>query len=247
MHQVWFQGWEKLPKKFHSNIKKLVELNPTWEHKTWDEAQLRAMCAEYSAECVERFDSYEHMIQKVDFGRYVVLYMLGGVALDCDLEPFRPLDEIPEINFSPLIVGKSNDSAFETGVITFGHLVNDDWFINNAFMACKPKNPDVMRLIESCIKDKTSCKDYFSRVYCISLTTGPVRLSTVLKDSNMTILCPNVLESEYPSENMFFIHSHELSWADSLSTCIMKSYLFVKEHKHLFIIGFIILLAIYLL
>jgi mannosyltransferase OCH1-like enzyme len=178
-----------------------------------------------------RFDSYEHLIQKVDFGRYVIAYLYGGITLDCDMEPFRPLDEIPEIDFSPLIVGKSNDSRFETCSMTFGHLLNDEWFLNNAFIACKPKNPDIKRLIDSCINDRTTCEDYFCRVYCISTTTGQIRMSTVLKDSNMTILYPDLLESEYHNSKTFFIHDHDLSWSDSYSAFFMKGYLFVKEYK----------------
>jgi mannosyltransferase OCH1-like enzyme len=181
-------------------------------------------------------------MQKVDFGRYVILYLYGGVTVDCDMEAFRSLSDLPEIEFSPLIVGKSNDSVFETSMITFGHVINDDWFINSGFIATKARNPDVKRLVESCINDRTKREDYFSQVYFISSTTGPIRISTALKDSNMTILSPDVLESEYENEKTIFIHDHELSWTDGFNASLFKGYLFVKEYKQPFVLLFTILI-----
>ena len=241
-HQVWMQGWDQLPQKFHKNVEKLRRLNPDWEHKTWDEAQLRKACEEYGSECVKRFDAYEHFIQKVDFGRYVVLYLYGGVTVDCDMEAFRTLNDLPEIEFTPLMVSKANHSVFETGFVTAGHVKNDEWFINNGFIACKPKNPDIGRLVESCINDRTKREDYFSQVYFISTTTGPIRVSTVLKDSNMTILYPDVVESEYENGRIFFIHDHQFSWTDSVTAVVIKGYLIVKEYKQPFILLFTILI-----
>jgi mannosyltransferase OCH1-like enzyme len=223
-------------------VEKLHRLNPDWEHKKWDEARLRKACEEYGSECATRFDAYEHFMQKVDFGRYVILYLYGGVTVDCDMEAFRSLSDLPEIEFSPLIVGKSNDSVFETSMITFGHVINDDWFINSGFIATKARNPDVKRLVESCINDRTKREDYFSQVYFISSTTGPIRISTALKDSNMTILSPDVLESEYENEKTIFIHDHELSWTDGFNASLFKGYLFVKEYKQPFVLLFTILI-----
>ena len=241
-HQVWMQGWDQLPQKFHKNVEKLYRLNPDWEHKTWDESQLRKACEEYSPECAKRFDAYEHFMQKVDFGRYVILYLYGGVIIDCDMEAFRSLSKLPEIDFSPLIVGKANNSKFETGFVTAAHVVNHDWFINSAFIATKPRNPDMKRLVESCINDRTKRDDYFSQEYFISTTTGPIRISTVLKDSNMTILNPEVIESEYENENTIFVHDHQFSWTNNITASIIKSYLFAKEYKQVSVLLFTILI-----
>jgi hypothetical protein len=177
------------------------------------------------------------------------LYLYGGVIVDCDMEAFRPLSELPEIDFSPLIVGKANSSKIETGFVTYGHVVNDDWFINSAFIATKPRNLDMKRLVESCINDRTKRKDYFSQEYFISTTTGPIRISTILKDSNMTILNPEIIESEYENENTIFVHDHQFSWTNNLTASIIKLYLFIKEYKHPFIliITYSILLLILLL
>jgi mannosyltransferase OCH1-like enzyme len=188
-------------------------------------------------------------MQKVDFGRYVILYLYGGVIIDCDMEAFISLSKLPEIDFSPLILGKANNSKFETGFVTAAHVVNHDWFINSAFIATKPRNPDMKRLVESCINDRTKREDYFSQEYFISTTTGPIRISTILKDSNMTILNPEVIESEYENENTIFIHNHQFSWTNNLTASVIKLYLFVKEHKRPFIliITFLILCIIQLL
>ena len=235
-HQVWMQGWDQLPPKFHGNVEKLRILNPNWEHKTWNESQLRSACEEYGPECLARFDAYEVMMQRIDFGRYVVLYLYGGVTVDCDMEALKPLDEVPDIFTAPLITCKANDSTIETSIVTYGHVKNDDWFINSAFVCAEPRNPDIKRLVETCINDKTRSQDYWSRAYFISTTTGPIRISTVLKDANMTVLYPNVIESEYENPIAIFIHDHQFSWTDSVSAGFVKGYLFIKEHKLVFIL-----------
>jgi len=165
------------------------------------------------------------------------------------MEAFRSLSQLPEIDFSPLIVGKANNSKFETGFVTAAHVVNHDWFINSAFIATKPRNPDMKRLVESCINDRTKREDYFSQEYFISTTTGPIRISIILKDSNMTILNPEVIESEYENENTIFVHDHQFSWTNNLTASVIKLYLFVKEHKRPFILilTFLILYIIQLL
>lgn len=235
-HQVWMQGWEQLPTKFHENVEKLRSTNPTWEHKTWDQAQLRKACEEYGPECVAKFDSFEHLMQRVDFGRYVVLYLYGGVTVDCDMVAIKPLDEIPQIDTASLIVSKANDSDIETFVSTLGHIKNESWFINSAFICCEPKNPDMKRVIEMCINDRTKREDYFSQAYFILTTTGPIRISLGLKDSNMVILCPDVIESEFETPKSVFIHRHEFSWTEPVSAHLIKMYLGIKEYKQTFIL-----------
>lgn len=223
-------------------MERLRALNPEWEHRTWDEGQLRKACEEYGPECAKRFDAYEHFIQKVDFGRYVLLYLYGGVTVDCDMEAHRPLEDIPDINLAPLIVCKANTSVLETSFVTCGHMKNDDWFMNNAFIGCTPLNTDIKRLVESCINDRTKREDYWSQPYFISTTTGPIRVSTILKDSNMTILYPHVIESEYFNDSCIFVHDHQFSWTDEISASVMKGWLLIKEYKHIFIIVIICLL-----
>jgi len=242
-HQVWMQGWDQLPQKFHRNVEKLRLLNLNWEHKTWDETQLRAACEEYGPECVTRFDAYEHLMQMVDFGRYVILYLYGGVTVDCDMDARKSLDEVPDIDTAPLITCKANDSTVETSLVTFAHVRNDDWFINSAFICCEPGNPDMKRLVETCIHDQTRRKDYFSQAYFISTTTGPIRISTSLKDANMTILYPEVIESEYENPKAIFIHDHQFSWTDATTAGFVKGYLFIKENKMAAIL--LIILIIY--
>ena len=245
-HQVWMQGWDQLPQKFHANVEKLRKMNPTWEHKTWDESQLRKACEEYGPECVAKFDSFEHFMQKVDFGRYVILYLYGGVTVDCDMEAIKPLDEIPNIDTAPLIVSKANDSDIETFVSTLGHIKNDSWFINSAFICCEPKNPDMKRLVETCINDRTRREDYFSQSYFILTTTGPIRISLCLKDSNMVILRPEVIESEFETLKSVFVHRHEFSWTEPSSAYMIKLYMAIKEYKHYFIL-FVLLVVWFLL
>jgi hypothetical protein len=97
-HQIWFQGWDQLPEKYREDTEKLSILNQNWEHKKWDEGSLRAECEKFSPEALSKFDEFDKMIQKIDFGRYIVLHNYGGVSVDCDAECLRPLEKIPGID-----------------------------------------------------------------------------------------------------------------------------------------------------
>ena len=75
------QGWDKLPVKFNDNVSRLHSMNPEYKHMQWDEKSLRSECVKISKECAAKYDSFEHMISRVDFGRYVVLYTYGVFLL----------------------------------------------------------------------------------------------------------------------------------------------------------------------
>jgi hypothetical protein len=161
------------------------------------------------------------------------------------MEALKPLDKVPDIETAPLILSKANDSVIETFVSTLGHIKNDNWFINSAFICCEPKNPDMKRLVETCINDRTRREDYFSQSYFILTTTGPIRISLCLKESNMVILCPEVIESEFETPKSVFVHRHEFSWTEPSSAYMIKLYMAIKEYKQCFILLVLILVCFF--
>ena len=130
-HQIWFQGWDQLPEKYHGYMESLAILNQNWEHMKWDEGSLRAECEKLGPETLEKFDGFDNMIQKVDFGRYVVLHNYGGVSVDCDAECLRPLEKIPGLDRYDLILSKNSMTHLENKVTSFGLSKNMVMF-NNA-------------------------------------------------------------------------------------------------------------------
>jgi mannosyltransferase OCH1-like enzyme len=172
-HQIWFQGWDQLPERYNGDSEKLAILNQNWEHMKWDEEGLRAECEKMGPDVLAKFDSFERMIQKIDFGRYVVLYNYGGVSVDCDAECLRPLDRIPGLDRYDFIIGKNALNKLENKACSFG-LSKDLSIVNNATLCCSKENAIMRHLIEFLIENESWNEDPGLDT---QLRTGPLILS----------------------------------------------------------------------
>jgi mannosyltransferase OCH1-like enzyme len=212
-HQIWFQGWDKLPAKYLSDIEKLEFMNQDWEHMKWDEKSLRAECEKFSSEALAKFDGFEKMIQKVDFGRYVVLYNYGGVSVDCDAECVRPLDKIPGLDRYDFIIGKNSLTKLENKMCSFG-LSRDLVIVNNATLCCSKGNTVAQSLIDFLIKNESWNED---QGFDTQIKTGPLILS-IFFDRNLDNKDINILDADVfePWGNItrrtVLNHKYDQSW-----------------------------------
>ena len=118
----------------------------TGKHMKWDEQSLRTECEKFSPEALDKFQQFTNMIQKVDFGRYIVLYNYGGVSVDCDAECLRPLDKFPGIDRYDLVLCKNPLTSLENKVTSYG-LSRDLVVVNNATLCCSQGNPFMKQFI----------------------------------------------------------------------------------------------------
>lgn len=212
-HQIWFQGWNNLPDKYFGNTEKLVFLNQDWKHMKWDEESLRKECATMSPETLAKFDSFDKMIQKVDFGRYVVLHKYGGVSVDCDAECIRPLDRIPGIDRYDFIIGRNPLNRIENKVSSFG-LSKDLVITNNATLCCSKENPIMKRLIDFLIENESWNEDIMLDT---QLKTGPLIVSIFinknLNDPDICIVDSDVFEPwGNTTRRTILNHTYDQSW-----------------------------------
>jgi mannosyltransferase OCH1-like enzyme len=222
-HQIWFQGWDKLPAKFQANADALARLNPNYTHMKWDEQGLRAECLKVGPEVAAKFDSFPLMIQKIDFGRYVVLYNYGGISVDTDMAQLKPIDMTPHIDTEEFIV---SNIPFPTSYITKN--------INNAIIIVSPHNIIMNDLIMSIVQ-QTQIKDkYLTDSLYVMHTTGPIFFYTVInKYKNIIKLDNKYFEPCFSSDPFCSVsavsimdHQHEQSWLPSYFNFIWK-FLFI--------------------
>jgi mannosyltransferase OCH1-like enzyme len=208
-HQIWLQGWSALPEKFKPNVQGLHDLNPDFEHKVWDEASLRRECGRISPSVQAKFDSFPHLIQKVDLGRYVVLYNHGGISVDTDMKSLRPIEFTPQFSTHDFIVSYS---AFPANML--------GW-INNALIMCRPGHPILLELITSIADCQKKVADFASKELYIDATTSPSKFNSVLYKHSAHILildhtffepCFSVDPICSPGSSSIMDHKHELSW-----------------------------------
>jgi mannosyltransferase OCH1-like enzyme len=208
------QGWENLPTKFRPNVQSLHELNPSFEHLQWDEEGLRRECAKISPAALAKFDSFQTMLQKVDLGRYVVLYNYGGISVDTDMKSLKPITATPNFATSDFIV---SSAAFPISLA--------GW-VNNALIMCRSQHPIFHELIMSTTEDRRAAADFATKELLTSATTGPGKFNTILANHRAEIF---ILDNAYfepcfsidplcaPGPQSIMDHRHELSWFNGIT------------------------------
>ena len=95
IHQT-FPG-KALAPDIQANIDALRSLNPGWQHKLYDDAEIaRFIRQAYGDKVYERFDRINPVYgaAKADLFRYLLLYKLGGFYIDIKSSMNRPLDSV---------------------------------------------------------------------------------------------------------------------------------------------------------
>jgi mannosyltransferase OCH1-like enzyme len=154
---VWYQGEKNITnKQYIENIKNWKLLNPTWNVKIIDNIQLRNACKLYSKKCLELYDSFNIMHMKIDLGRYVLLYLYGGIYVDMDMYCIRSLDYsnilkkflVKQNKYSNILgLSEINLSIYESYIS-----IGKPQFVNNAMMISTRKHPFLKRMINNIIK-----------------------------------------------------------------------------------------------
>lgn len=243
-HQIWFQGWDQLPEKYRDDTEKLSILNKNWEHMKWDEGSLRTECEKFSPEALTKFDGFTNMIQKVDFGRYIVLYNHGGVSVDCDAECLRSLDKIPHIDVFNLIISKNPLNKIENKIASFG-LSSDLVMLNNAALCCSKEHPLMKQFIEFLIENESWNEDETLDTH---LKTGPLALSIFFNRfiEEFFIIDSEVFEPwGHVTKRTVLNHKYDHSWVDSYFVPLLHLYKFIKNNL-VWILLFVVILMKFL-
>ena len=241
-HQIWMQGFENLPEKFRKNVDDLQRMNPEYEHKQWDESTLREECKKYSEECLERFNSFEQMILKVDLGRYVVLYNYGGISVDTDMVQLKPIKTLPNIESSNFMI---SNSAFPYNIVGF---------LNNAVIITPANNEILEKIIDTIINDNRKASDFFTKEMHTQNVTGPTLINNILKSISIPYTRIDNKYFEPCSSNDIFCvvdkdaimdHKHDGSWVSSYINILLKIVIFIIRF-FIYIVLTIVLLYIFI-
>lgn len=260
--QVWFQGEENITKKeFLINKNNWKQMNSTWNYFCVSNNDLIKVCKLYSKECYEIYKSLPYMHMKIDLGRYVLLYIYGGIYVDMDAYILRSLDSNKTINDLIKSYENSNNNVIGLSKI---NIYQYEQFIsgivyNNAIMISNSKNPVLKLFIEYILKQ---CKNYLNFPInflnndhnIIQMTTGPYIFNTFFKDKTFKnciiynfepeVFEPCDLNHEcIITPNTIAIHQFEMTWIGPVLRNIFRIYFYTR--KYLIFILIIILLIFY--
>lgn len=257
--QVWFQGKQDLQNKlFIENVKNWELLNPDWKYHFVDDNFLRNACKKFSKDCLKTYDSFDLIHLKIDFGRYVLLYLYGGIYVDMDMYILRGLDtsekiqELIEKSKTEHVLGLSllNLSVYESLLF-----IGKTQFINNAMMFATLKHPLLYLIINHIIKSQ-KLKQSFEGSRKLELhsndsfnniqnTTGPILINKLLSENYKPKGKPLFFIELFPhyyfepsnfnnsfdiTNKTITIHSMEMSWISPKLRNIIKFYYNIKPY-----------------
>ncbi len=238
------QGWDNLPEKFHENVRLLEKFNPDFEHRRWDEDRLRLECAKMGKPYLDKFNSFDELIMRVDYGRYIVLYQYGGVSVDTDMKSLKSLSHTPGIETDTFIISPTGASI----LLPIHSLTS---LYNNAIFLVRPRHPIMKEIIDECTNSRKTRKNYPLKELYVDGETGPSFISRVLEKHKKHI---KVIDAKYfepclsmdpfckVPESSILDHKHQNSWIDPNLQSFF-TFLFFLYHN-LWIIGPLIILIV---
>lgn len=248
----WLQGQEHLnthPKAslFNENIKNWQLLNPDWNVKLVSDTDLRNACKTFSKECLELYDSFDLIHLKIDLGRYVLIYLYGGMYVDMDMYVLRSLKT--SAKFQKLLDNAKSDKHI-LGLSTLNLDFQESFMfigrpdvINNAMMISTKKNPLLFLAIQTIIS-KSNKYSTSNSYHKIQHSTGPIFINKFFSKfidhplSNtkfhIELFSHYYFEPSPPQghsdirEETIAIHKMELSWIPSHIKSSIKLYYKIK-------------------
>ena len=125
-HWIWL-GKRELPQVFDIWRKRWLELNPGYRSMVWQGGKY--MIAGREADMIR---ASCHVSQQSNILRYVALRDFGGIYLDCDMEPVRPIGDL--LDGYDLVVERA--------------LPPHPDFLQSAFIACTAHHPAAEALVD---------------------------------------------------------------------------------------------------
>jgi inositol phosphorylceramide mannosyltransferase catalytic subunit len=141
LHQTWRTA--DLPMPYAGWRASWIRNHPAWDHRFYDDAAIRSFMIDRAPQWLPTFDKLPRMIQRVDFFRYLVVYLDGGLYADVDMPSYLPCD--------PLLEGAGCVLSIEhhVGRHLQGKLnYRGPWQLANFVFAAVPGHPFLAALLE---------------------------------------------------------------------------------------------------
>ena len=101
------------------NIETLKKLNPKTKVNIWNEKKLDKVVKSHYPHLLDFWNNFPSTFYKIDFGRYLVLKLYGGMYLDLDMKCIRPLPKENEMDFINIFRNDKGKETFNNNIIYF--------------------------------------------------------------------------------------------------------------------------------
>ena len=163
-HQYW--DTPEVPEVFEAWIQSWIVHHPDWQYWFWTPSDVRKLISTHYTQYVELCDSLSDSQDLANVMRYFVIYHIGGVYIDLDMQSLKPMH-----NWT---FAYHCFASEETYVHAYIEYHRDRSELMNTILACKPNHPFYNYTI-SRLKDFLDKKNSIYR-------TGPFFLDQVYID-----------------------------------------------------------------
>lgn len=169
IHQIWSDKYRPLPTFLRELAQTWTELYPDWSYILWDEKNMNDFIREQYPQYCEIYYKLPFDIQRWDAIRYLILYKMGGMHVDCDYECLENMDI--------LLKNRACSIALEPDIHCEMYGVKQ--FLNSALLVTVPEHFFLRKIIERVFSEETLNYKQENRAMCVLNTTGPLMLSSV--------------------------------------------------------------------
>jgi len=102
IHQIYFDLYGKKVEDipvYNKSINEIKFYNPDYEHKLWNEKSSAKLIKKKLPKYYDFYMNMRYDVQRIDFMRFVVLYLYGGFYVDLDLINIKSLDPLRKKKF----------------------------------------------------------------------------------------------------------------------------------------------------
>lgn len=182
-----------------------------WSYQLLDDQDLRALVKTNFPQYLESYDSFTENIERVDFARYVMMY-LGGVYADLDTYPMKSIEE-PWVESGKIVLGR--EPVEHAKELYDGR----DVVLCNAFMISPPRNKLWIDIMDFVIQ-------HYEPNYKPVYNTGPMAMTLFMeaypekfKDVIITDPCiffPMLGNGKFSDrcmpQNIYVVHEWDNTW-----------------------------------
>jgi inositol phosphorylceramide mannosyltransferase catalytic subunit len=247
IHQIWLQGKNQIPNKYIPYINTIHQYHPkqTWQYILWDDIMIIQLLRQNKV-WIDTYYKLTYLHQKVDYARYIILFIYGGIYIDMDVIMIKPLDSLLyKLQDYDLVVSKINMNLFDN-IINCGRNI----CINNGIIMAKPGALILAQIIDY-INQHPNCSG-FIKFNCINNTTGPKVFTRIILDHLNNKI--KILDSEYLepqvfgtgriTNNTYAIHKHDGTW---LSSWLRQLASFYVRNKIIIMLILIMLIVMFII
>lgn len=187
IHFIWVDKYDIsndhviLPKRYEANIKTWKQVYHDYDIKVWKGSEILHMINNINEPIIkETFHAYKHFISKLDFVRFLILYLEGGLYVDTDtfLADEVIKGKTPRYEFDK---NKCLCMFKEQEHLTKKNYPGYDYVVINGYIWSPQREPLLLEFLSGMVT-----RIEFETQH-ILLSTGPAAMRHIIKDRNINV------------------------------------------------------------